>query len=85
MLQPVEISTRVQDWVLGHFPLAQESKIGPTDSLFDSGIVDSLGILEIVMFLEEDLGLTIEDEDMVADHFETIEAITRFANHKLSA
>ena len=84
MLQPHDISTRVHDWIFGNFPLAKEIEIGASDSLLESGIVDSLGTLEIVMFLEKEFGLVIEDEDMVADHFETIQSIANFVGSKSS-
>ncbi len=82
MLQSQEISTRVHEWIVGHFPLAKETEISPADSLLESGIVDSLGTLEIVMFLEKEFGLVVEDEDMVADHFETIQSIANFVGSK---
>ena len=82
MLQSQEISTRGHQWIVGHFPLAKEIEITPADSLLESGIVDSLGTLEIVMFLEKEFGLVVEDEDMVADHFETIQSIANFVGAK---
>ena len=82
MLQKVEISGRIHEWIIGHFPLAKERDIGPYDSLFESGIVDSLGTLDIVLFLEQEFGLVVEDEEMLADHFESIESITNFVGLK---
>ena len=82
MLQTHDTSARVHEWIVGHFPLAREIQISPADSLLESGIVDSLGTLEIVMFLEQEFGLVVEDEDMVADHFETIQSIANFVDSK---
>ncbi|NNF78743.1 MAG: acyl carrier protein [Rhizobiales bacterium] len=82
MLQSQDISTRVHQWIVGHFPLAKETQISAADSLLESGIVDSLGTLEIVMFLEKEFGVVVEDEDMVADHFETIQSIANFVGSK---
>ena len=82
MLQTQDTSARVHQWIVGHFPLAKEIQISPADSLLESGIVDSLGTLEIVMFLEKEFGLVVEDEDMVADHFETIQSIANFVDSK---
>lgn len=57
MLQIDEITERIHQWIVGYFPLAKERDIGPSDSLFESGIVDSLGTLDIFLFLEQKLGL----------------------------
>lgn len=82
MLQTNDITDRIREWITGHFPLARERDISPSDSLIESGIIDSLGTLDLVMFLEEEFGFTVGDEDMVADHFETIESISRFVSSK---
>lgn len=84
MSQIEEISTRVQHWVVEHFPLAKERNVGPTDSLLESGIVDSLGTLDIVLFMEEEFGLVVDDEDMVADHFESIQSISDYVGSKIN-
>jgi acyl carrier protein len=44
--------------------------------------VDSLGILDLVAFLESDFGLSVSDEDLVPDHFRSIECISEFTEHK---
>lgn len=84
MLQIDEITERIHEWIVGHFPLAKERDIGPCDSLLESGIVDSLGTLDIVLFLEREFGFVVEDEEMVADHFESIESITAFVGLKFA-
>jgi len=47
-----------------------------TDSLLDSGILDSAGIFELVSFLEKTFNIEVGDDDIVPDHFENIECIT---------
>ncbi len=78
-----EIKTRIHEWVIGHFPLAKERKIGPEDSLLESGIVDSLGTLDIVLFLENEFGFVVDDDEMVSDHFETVQLIAQFVDSKV--
>jgi acyl carrier protein len=85
MINNEDLTTRIHEWVTGNFPLAKERNIVNTDSLLESGIVDSLGTLEIIQFLEEEFALVVEDEDMVADHFETVESITQFVDSKLES
>ena len=79
-----EITTEVLNWVYEKFPLAKNNKISDNDSLLESGIVDSLGILDIVAFLEETFSIQLSDEDMVADHFETVRSIASFTYIKIS-
>ncbi|HET7340907.1 MAG TPA: acyl carrier protein [Methylomirabilota bacterium] len=56
--------------------------IGRTDvedgeDLIDSGVVDSLGIFQLVAFLEERFGITIGDEEITPENFGSIAAIER--------
>ncbi|HEY7057354.1 MAG TPA: phosphopantetheine-binding protein [Vicinamibacterales bacterium] len=43
--------------------------------LFDQGLVDSLGILRLIAFLELQLGRSIDDREVVMEHFRTVRAI----------
>ncbi|MCK4301296.1 MAG: acyl carrier protein, partial [candidate division Zixibacteria bacterium] len=42
-------------------------------SLLDLGIIDSTGVLELVGFLEEKFGISIEDDDLVPDNLDSID------------
>ena len=72
----------IHDWLQTTFPLAKERGIGVHDSLLDSGIIDSLGTLEVVNYLEQELGVEVSDEEMVADTFESVHAIAQFVAAK---
>jgi acyl carrier protein len=53
-----------------------EARNIPDDlNLIDAGIIDSLGLLKIVAFLEEELRVTIEPEAMVPENLNSIRAI----------
>ena len=49
--------------------------LAPDDSLLAKGLLDSLSILKTVTFCEEQFGITIPDEDVLPDHFESVRAI----------
>lgn len=59
------------------------SAIGDTDSLIHSGIVDSTGIHELILFLEEAFGLAVEPEEMTPTNFDNVAAIDEFVSRKL--
>lgn len=56
--------------------------IAPEDSLIDSGIIDSTGILEFVMFLEEKYSITIEDEELIPENLDSINNLVKFLDKK---
>lgn len=51
--------------------------LGPDDSLLQRGLLDSMSILKTVTFCEEQFGVTIPDEDVLPDHFESVRAIAK--------
>ncbi len=55
---------------------------GPETSLLQSGLVDSLGMVELILFLEATFGIAVGDEDLVPENFETISAMARFVEAK---
>lgn len=55
-----------------------KSEISPDESLIDSRIIDSTGILELVMFLEEKYSIKIEDEELIPENLDTVNNLVRF-------
>ncbi|MBX3260556.1 MAG: acyl carrier protein [Labilithrix sp.] len=75
-MSDVEAEKKVRAFLLQRFPDAKRA--GDDDSLLDMGVIDSLGILDVAEFLSSDLGLKVEDDDLVPEHFESIAALLRF-------
>jgi acyl carrier protein len=51
-------------------------------SFLEEGIVDSTGVLELVMFAEETSGITVEDEEIVPENFDSVAGLARYARSK---
>ena len=60
----------VQDAAL--LPLSDDT------SLLDSGILDSLSLLQLVVFLEERFGITVGDTDLLPQNFASVQAICAY-------
>ena len=79
-----KISEKIREFILNQFPLARQRSTKDDDSLLDSGIIDSLGVLEVVTFIEIQYDITLSDEEMLSDNFESISTLTTFIQKKLS-
>jgi acyl carrier protein len=51
-------------------------------SLLDSGLIDSTGVLELISFLEEELGITIDDTEVVPENLDSLSRIAAFVERK---
>jgi acyl carrier protein len=56
--------------------------VASTTKLFEEGVVDSLGLLLIVEYLEDEFDVTIDDDELQIDNFASIETLTRFIEKK---
>ena len=48
------------------------------EDLLSAGILDSLSILKLVVFIEESFGIQVPDEDLVYDNFKSINAMAEY-------
>jgi acyl carrier protein len=74
---------RIREFILLKFPLARKRKVANCDNLLESGIIDSLGVLEIVTFLQQEFSVAAADEDLTPENFQNIECMARFVERSL--
>jgi acyl carrier protein len=55
------------------------------DDLLESGVIDSLGVLELVAFLQQEFGIAISDDDLTPENFKSIECMAQFVESMLQA
>jgi acyl carrier protein len=76
------IAERIREFIGDHFPSARRGKLGSQDALLENGIIDSLGVLDLVSFMEETFAITVMDEELLPENFQTIERLTKFVESK---
>ena len=55
-----------------------------SSSLFEDGLVDSLGLQQILVFIESEYDVEVDEDDLVPENFENVEGIVRLVS-KLQA
>ena len=80
-----QIIESVRQFILNQFPTARRRSLGEADPLLESGIIDSLGVLDVVEFLESEFKVNISDEDLTPENFQSIAQITAFIEKKLAS
>jgi len=53
-------------------------------SFLEEGIVDSTGILELVMFVEETFNITVEDEEIMPENFDSVAQLAAYIHRKIA-
>jgi acyl carrier protein len=80
-----EIELEIRTFLSKNFPLYEEATTDPEESLVQSGVVDSLGILELVDFVEARFDLRIPENELLPENLDSISSITRYLSAKLGA
>lgn len=60
----------------------QPVKVGPDESLFDSGLLDSFALPDMVSMLEQEFGIKVPDSDLTPRRFESIASISRYVESR---
>ena len=84
MTQIEEIQKAVKSFILEEFlPGEDPSELTDSTPLVSTGILDSLAILKLVSFLEEQFHVEVEAHEADEEHLNTIEAISALVHPKL--
>jgi len=79
----MDVETIVEEFIEKNFLYKKDTKkLSGNESLLNSGLLDSTGILELVAFMESQFSIEVSDEEVVPEHFETINDIVAFINTK---
>jgi acyl carrier protein len=78
----MELKKQVRDFVTSNFYVADPKSLEDRTSLLDQGIIDSTGVLEVIMFIESTFGVTVEDSEMLPENLDSIERIARYVGRK---
>jgi acyl carrier protein len=78
-----EIERDVRTFITENFILDGEH-LESDAALTGRGVLDSMGVLELIMFVEERYGVKVPDEDTVPENFDSIDRIVGYLDSRLS-
>ena len=80
------IRDKVHNFILENYLFTNDaSALGVDDSLLERGVVDSSGMMEIIFFIEEKLGVPMRDDEMTPANLDSVNNITKFVQGKLKS
>lgn len=81
----MSVEEQIRTYIVENFLLGDEQGLSGSESLLDSGVVDSTGVIELVAFLEETFSIKVDDEELVPENLDTIGAIAAYVGRKQTA
>ena len=76
------LNAQIRKFILDKFPLARKQGIQDSDPLLESGVLDSLGVLDLVSFVEQEYSVHVADDELTPENFQTIDRIAAFIESK---
>jgi len=80
----VEAAEKIKDFIKQEILFEDTSQSLNEDTPLLNGVMDSLGLMQLVAFIEEEYDVEIDDADMTAEHFRTVGDIEALVNQKVS-
>ncbi len=77
-----DIKGRIRAFIVDNFLFGDDAGLREESSFLEEGIIDSTGVLELVTFIEEEFELTILDEELIPENFDSINRVARFLQEK---
>lgn len=80
-----DIKTATRRFIADNFIMGSKAKpYADGDSFIDRHIMDSTGFLELITHLEETYGITVNDEEMIPENLDSLDAIAAYMARKLA-
>lgn len=81
--EPKSIEKKLRSFVLENFLFTDdEEALKNGDSFLAMGIVDSTGIMEVILFIEEEFEITVANDEMVPENLDSIESLVAYVSRK---
>lgn len=85
MVEAGTAKSKITHFILERFPGSRKRQLSDDTALLETGIVDSIGVLEIVAFVEQSFAVTVSDDDLLPENFGSIACIARFVEAKIES
>jgi acyl carrier protein len=82
----IPIEPQIRQYLAANFLFSDNGfELDDEASFLEEGVVDSTGVLELVMFVEEMFGITVQDEEIVPQNFDSVSQLAAYIRRKLSS
>lgn len=74
----------IRNFIVENFLYGQDDDFGEEVSLLEKGIIDSTGVLELVSFLEDKFAISVEDQELIPDNFDSLSRLSTYVSKKIN-
>ena len=79
----MDVKAEIKAYIIENFLFGDEEVLTDDDmSLLDEGVIDSVGVMELVAFLEGDFGVKVADDELVPENLDSLNNLAAFVGRK---
>jgi acyl carrier protein len=82
-MQTTDIEREIRSFLVGTFLFGRNEQLGDDDPLMDK-VIDSHGVVELVVFLQERFAITVHDEEVTTANLDSVNKAVAYVTRKLS-
>ena len=77
------IEAQIKDYIAKNLLFSSDGfKYSDSASFLEEGIVDSQGVMELVLFVEENFNIQVKDTEIVPDNFDSVSRLSAYIQRK---
>lgn len=74
----------IRNFIIEYFYYGyDDSSLGDDISFLEKGIIDSTGVIELVSFIEGKYGISVNDDELIPDNFDSLNKLSIFVSKKI--
>jgi acyl carrier protein len=77
------IEKKIRNFIVENFLFGDDKGLENNTSFLEEGIIDSVGILELVEFIDNEFHITIADDELLPENLDSINNISKFLGNKI--
>ncbi len=76
------IRERVVNHLHANFPAISQMKLEDDESFLENGVIDSIGMMDLVALLHRDFNINISDDELIPENLDSIASLCAFLHRK---
>lgn len=80
----MDTATNIREYILDELLMGDESSLRDDTPLW-GGVIDSVGLMQLITFIEERFAIEVDDEELTSAHFGTVASIAALVDRKVAA
>ena len=85
MQAPMNDRDTIRRFIIANFLFGDGHALKDDTLFLESGVIDSTGLLEVILFIETTFGISVQDHELLPDNLNSIDNLVRFIAAKKSA